>query len=82
MSKILFSINSVPYSSYRIVFFFCMVKSRSNLTENIQIPRENTRVFQASYVLFFHVFTRENIENTSVLVYGKGLIWVKYEIFS
>ena len=44
-----------------------MVRSRNKLTENIYIPRESTRVFHA----FFHIFTSENVENTSVLVYGQ-----------
>ena len=44
-------------------------------TENREIPRENTRVFHALRI-FSYIFTSENMENTSVLVYGKTPIAV------
>ena len=41
-------------------------RSRNKRTENIEISRKNLCVFHALH--FFHIFTSENMENTSVLV--------------
>ena len=40
-----------------------MVKSWNKLTENIEILRENTRVFHTLHI-FSHIFTGENMENS------------------
>ena len=41
-------------------------------TQNIQILGKSTRVFKR--YIFFHVFTSENMGDTSVLVYGETSI--------
>ena len=81
MSKILFSINSVPYSSYRIMLFLYGKKSKQANRGHTNPAGKHTRLSSVIHTIF-HVFTSEDMENTSVLIYGKGMIWVKYEIFS
>ena len=56
---------------------YYVVRSRNNLTENIEIPQENTGVFHAlKRVTFFYIFTSENMENTSALVCRKTTVTI------
>ena len=56
-------------SSYRVMFFLLFgLKSEQANREHVNPAGKPTRF---SRVIFFHIFASENMENTSVLVYGK-----------
>ena len=53
------------------MFFLLYVQKSEQANREHRIPRE-----KRSRYIFFHIFTRENMENTSVLVYGKTPITI------
>ena len=55
--------------------FFILYGQKSEQANKEHInPAGNTRVFHALHI--FHIFTSENVENTSVLAYGKTPITI------
>ena len=58
-------------SSYRVMFLLLHgQKSEQGNREHIDPAGKHTRY------IFFHIFTSENMENTSVLVYGNTSITI------